>query len=109
MLFVKIVEVCGVLEMFSGGYSVWVTPGHMPNPEVKPDSADGTMWGTHGRVSSCQKTVRPTKAVRGKRKLYTPHRLLVGETSPVASVVSKTINHRIHGKTRKKQKNIKKN
>ena len=43
--------------MFSGGISDRVPPGHMPNPEVKPVSADGTVWGTYGRVGHCQKTV----------------------------------------------------
>ena len=43
--------------MFSGGISDRVPPGHMPNPEVKPVSADGTVWGTYGRVGRCQKTV----------------------------------------------------
>ncbi len=26
----------------------------MPNPEVKPASVDGTVWGTYGRVDHCQ-------------------------------------------------------
>ena len=43
--------------MFSGGISDRVPPGHMPNPEVKPVSADGTVWGTYGRVGRRQKTV----------------------------------------------------
>ena len=30
------------------------TPGYMPNPEVKPASVDGTIWGTYGRVDRCQ-------------------------------------------------------
>ncbi len=30
------------------------TPGHMPNPEVKPASVDGTVRGTHGRADRCQ-------------------------------------------------------
>ena len=42
--------------MFSGGHGGRGTPGPMPNPEVKPASADGTVWGTHGRVGRCQKT-----------------------------------------------------
>ena len=44
-------------EMFSGGESDRETPGLMPNPAVKPVSADGTVWGTYGRVGHCQKTV----------------------------------------------------
>ena len=32
-------------------------PGSMPNPEVKPVSADGTVWGTYGRVGRRRKTV----------------------------------------------------
>lgn len=28
-----------------GGYSVGATPGPIPNPEAKPDSADGTALG----------------------------------------------------------------
>ena len=43
--------------MFSGGFSDRAPPGTMPNPEVKPVSADGTVWGTYGRVGHCQKTV----------------------------------------------------
>ena len=43
-------------ELFSGGHGGRGTPGPMPNPEVKPASADGTVWGTHGRVGRCQKT-----------------------------------------------------
>ena len=43
--------------MFSGGQSERETPGPMPNPEVKPVSADGTVWGTYGRVGRRQKTV----------------------------------------------------
>ena len=39
---------------FSGGQSDRVTPGPMPNPEVKPVSADGTMRGTHGRAGRRQ-------------------------------------------------------
>ena len=42
--------------MFSGGISDRAPPGTMPNPEVKPVSADGTVWGTYGRVGRCQKT-----------------------------------------------------
>ena len=45
------------MNWFSGGQSVGVTPGSMPNPEVKPESADGTVRGTHGRVGHCQKTI----------------------------------------------------
>ena len=44
-------------EMFSGGESDRETPGLMPNPAVKPVSADGTVWGTYGRVGRRQKTV----------------------------------------------------
>ena len=29
-------------NVFCGGYSVRETPGPIPNPEAKPDSADGT-------------------------------------------------------------------
>ena len=43
-------------ELFSGGHGGRGTPGPMSNPEVKPASADGTVWGTHGRVGRCQKT-----------------------------------------------------
>ena len=54
--FYRGVKLCRVKEMFSGGQSERETPGPMPNPEVKPASADGTVWGTHGRVGRCQKT-----------------------------------------------------
>ena len=43
--------------MFSGENRVEVTPGHMPNPAVKLNRADGTIWGTYGRVGYCRKTV----------------------------------------------------
>ena len=56
-VFYEVVYLHGVKEMFSGGQSVGVTPGSMPNPEVKPDRADGTVWGTYGRVGRCQKTI----------------------------------------------------
>ena len=42
-------------EISAGGNSDSGTPGNMPNPEVKPVSADGTVWGTHGRAGLCQK------------------------------------------------------
>jgi hypothetical protein len=29
-----------------GGHSVRETPGYIPNPEAKPDSADGTACGS---------------------------------------------------------------
>ena len=51
------VNLCRVRERLSGGQSDRVTPGPMPNPEVKPVSADGTVWGTHGRAGRCQKTI----------------------------------------------------
>ena len=39
---------------FIGGKCGRDTPGNMPNPEVKPASVDGTVWGTYGRVDRCQ-------------------------------------------------------
>ncbi len=44
-----------VQELVSGGHGGGDTPGSMPNPEVKPSSADGTAGGTRGRVGHCQK------------------------------------------------------
>ena len=49
----------GIEEMFRdnkiiGGKCGRVTPGNMPNPEVKPASVDGTVRGTYGRADRCQ-------------------------------------------------------
>ena len=41
-------------EVF-GDHSGGDTPGSMPNPAVKPSSADGTAGGTRGRVGRCRK------------------------------------------------------
>ena len=41
-------------EKIIGGKCGRDTPGHMPNPEVKPASVDGTVRGTHGRADHCQ-------------------------------------------------------
>ena len=41
-------------EKVIGGRCGRDTPGHMPNPEVKPASVDGTVRGTHGRADRCQ-------------------------------------------------------
>ena len=60
--------------MFSGGFSDRVPPGTMPNPEVKPVSADGTVWGTYGRVGHCQKTVeRQTRSPGSSPGLLAPY------------------------------------
>ena len=44
------VEICppefGVVREAFGGYGGGETPGPIPNPEVKPFSADGTAWET---------------------------------------------------------------
>ena len=41
----------------------------MPNLEVKPDRADGTVWGTYGRVGLCQKTIEEKQGE--ERNLFT--------------------------------------
>ena len=62
--------------MFSGGISDRAPPGTMPNPEVKPVSADGTVWGTYGRVGHCQKTVeRRARSPGSSPGLLAPSRL----------------------------------
>ena len=53
--------------MFSGGISDRALPGPMPNPEVKPVSADGTVWGTYGRVGHCRKTVKRRASSPGSK------------------------------------------
>ncbi len=42
------------LESFVGDLSGGGTPGPIPNPAVKPASADGSMWFLHARVGHCQ-------------------------------------------------------
>ncbi len=45
----------GCKDWVFGGFCGGVTPGSMPNPAVKPSSADGTPGGTRGRVGRCRK------------------------------------------------------
>lgn len=42
------------LHRWLGGYSISETHDPIPNSNVKPYSADGTMLFKHGRVSCCQ-------------------------------------------------------
>ena len=44
------------MNWISGGHSGGVTPGSMPNPAVKPSSADGTAEAIRGRVGRCRKS-----------------------------------------------------
>ena len=46
----------GYMNWISGGHSGGVTPGSMPNPAVKPSSADGTAEAIRGRVGRCRKS-----------------------------------------------------
>ena len=46
----------GIQIWISGGRSGGVTPGSMPNPAVKPSSADGTAEAIRGRVGRCRKS-----------------------------------------------------
>ena len=82
---------CGVNELFFGGNSDGVTPGSMPNPEVKPVSADGTVWGTHGRVGLCQKIYKMTKrgALTAPASSSAEENMVtIGKTATVKAVVS---------------------
>ena len=73
--------------MFSGGNSDRAPPGLMPNPEVKPVSADGTVWGTYGRVGHCQKTVERRASSPGIYRGYS----LVCPLRILSSVVPRTV------------------
>ena len=46
----------GYMNWIPGGHSGGVTPGSMPNPAVKPSSADGTAEAIRGRVGRCRKS-----------------------------------------------------
>ena len=54
--FVKESDSWGYMNWISGGQSGGVTPGSMPNPAVKPSSADGTAEAIRGRVGRCRKS-----------------------------------------------------
>ena len=54
--FVKESGSWGYMNWISGGQSGGVTPGSMPNPAVKPSSADGTAEAIRGRVGRCRKS-----------------------------------------------------
>lgn len=41
------------LKQAYGDHGGGETPGSIPNPAVKPSSADGTAGGTRGRVGRC--------------------------------------------------------
>ena len=56
LLFVKESGSWGYMNWISGGQSGGVTPGSMPNPAVKPSSADGTAEAIRGRVGRCRKS-----------------------------------------------------
>ncbi len=46
------------MNWISGGFCGGVTPGSMPNPAVKPSSADGTAEAIRGRVGRCRKSLQ---------------------------------------------------
>jgi hypothetical protein len=62
-------------ERSPGGHSGGETPGTIPNPEVKPSSADDTAWGT-GRESRTLPGVEGRRAISG---LFCIHRHFLGE------------------------------
>ena len=55
--FVKESDSWGYMNWISGGQSGGVTPGSMPNPAVKPSSADGTAEAIRGRAGRCRKSL----------------------------------------------------
>ena len=59
------------MNWISGGFCGGVTPGSMPNPAVKPSSADGTAEAIRGRVGHCRKSLL-NKQTRGRSPKGTP-------------------------------------
>ena len=63
------------MNWISGGFCGGVTPGSMPNPAVKPSSADGTAEAIRGRVGHCRKSLL-NKHTRGRSPKGTPSRCM---------------------------------